>query len=53
MLRLRPYKKEDAATIYYCYRAAGFKDIVLDETETYTVMDEVWFCKEMEAENDT
>jgi len=57
--RLRPFKKEDADTIiswskdesaYHCYKAAGFKDVILDETETYKVMGEEWKCVEMAIE---
>ena len=44
---------ENNEAAYHCYKAAGFKDIVLDETETYSVIDEVWICREMEAESDT
>ena len=44
---------ENNEAAYHCYKAAGFKDVVLDETETYSVIDEVWICREMEAESDT
>ena len=31
----------------YCYRAAGFRDAVPEETEAYPVMGEVWKSREM------
>ena len=41
---------ENNEAAYHCYKAAGFKDVVLDETETYEVMGEEWKCKEMAIE---
>lgn len=38
---------ENNEPAYYCYKAAGFKDIIADETETYIVLNEEWRCKEM------
>ena len=38
---------ENNEPVYYCYKAAGFKDMILDETETYKVLNEEWRCKEM------
>ena len=38
---------ENNEPAYYCYKAVGFEDIILDETETYYVLDEKWKCKEM------
>ena len=35
---------------YYCYRAVGFQDVILDDTETYRVLCEDWKCKEMVIE---
>jgi len=34
---------------HYCYQAAGFKDIVLEEIEKYEVLGEIWDCLEMEC----
>lgn len=39
---------ENNESAYYCYKAAGFQDVVLEETEIYHVMGEDWKCKEME-----
>ena len=41
---------ENNKSAYYCYKAAGFKDIILDEIETYEVMGEEWKCVEMAIE---
>lgn len=41
---------ENNRPAYHCYKAVGFKDIVLDETETYHVLDEDWKCLELEME---
>ena len=41
---------ENNESAYYCYKAAGFEDVILDETETYQVLDEEWKCKEMVIE---
>ena len=41
---------ENNEPAYYCYKAAGFKDMVPDRTETYPVMGEKWRCREMTAE---
>ena len=35
---------------YYCYRAVGFKDVVLEEIETYTILGEEWKCLELEIQ---
>ncbi len=35
---------------YYCYKAAGFSDAVLDTTEKYCVLGEEWKCREMVME---
>lgn len=32
---------------YYCYKAVGFDDVVLDTTETYRILGEEWKCKEL------
>lgn len=41
---------ENNEPAYYCYKAAGFQDVVLEETEIYHVLGEEWKCKEMEIE---
>lgn len=41
---------ENNQPAYHCYKAVGFKDIVLDEIETYHVLDEDWKCLELEME---
>lgn len=41
---------ENNESAYHCYKAAGFKDVILDETETYKVMGEEWKCVEMAIE---
>ena len=33
-----------------CYRAAGFRDVTPEPAETYTILGEVWRCREMAAE---
>ncbi len=41
---------ENNESAYRCYKAAGFEDVVLDETEIYHVLNEDWKCKEMTIE---
>ena len=41
---------ENNEQAYYCYKAAGFKDVILDEIETYRILDEEWKCAEMAIE---
>lgn len=41
---------ENNEPAHYCYKAAGFKDCILEEPETYEVMGEKWGCIEMIAE---
>ena len=41
---------ENNEPAYYCYKAAGLKDVILDETETYKILDEEWKCTEMAIE---
>lgn len=41
---------ENNESAYYCYKAVGFKDIVLDKTETYNVLGESWNCLELEMQ---
>ena len=42
------FAKEINESAYYCYKAVGFKDVVLEKTETYTVLGEEWKCLELE-----
>ncbi len=35
---------------YYCYKATGFKDVVLDKVEKYKVLGEEWECLELEKQ---
>ncbi|WP_243114093.1 hypothetical protein [Butyrivibrio sp. XB500-5] len=41
---------ENNESAYYCYKVAGFKDVILDEIETYEVLGEEWKCTEMAIE---
>ena len=41
---------ENNKPAYYCYKAVGFEDAILDETETYQVHYEEWKCIEMAIE---
>ena len=38
---------ENNLPAYYCYKAVGFDDVVLETTETYCVLGEEWKCKEL------
>ena len=39
---------ENNESAYYCYKVIGFQDVVLEKTETYTVLGEEWKCLELE-----
>ena len=41
---------ENNEPAYRCYKSVGFKDIVLEETEKYTVHGEEWKCLELEMD---
>lgn len=41
---------ENNPSAYYCYKAAGFRDVVSDPVETYRIMGEEWKCKELMVE---
>ncbi len=41
---------ENNEPAFFCYKAVGFKEVILEETETYKVMDEEWKCIEMAIE---
>lgn len=38
---------ENNEPAYHCYKSAGFKDILLEETETYHLLGEEWNCLEL------
>ena len=38
---------ENNLPAYHCYKAVGFKDVILDKVETYSVLGEEWKCKEL------
>lgn len=39
---------ENNEPAYYCYKAVGFEDVVLNETDCYYVLNEYWKCLELE-----
>ena len=39
---------ENNQSAYHCYKAVGFNDVVLKETEKYVVLGEEWKCLELE-----
>ena len=39
---------ENNKSAYFCYKAVGFRDVVLEEAETYVVLGEEWKCLELE-----
>ncbi len=41
---------ENNESAYHCYKAVGFQDIVLEETEMYHVLGEDWKCLELEIQ---
>lgn len=41
---------ENNLPAYWCYKAAGFSDVVLDPAETYCVLGEEWKCRELVIE---
>lgn len=43
---------ENNLSAYYCYKAVGFKDTVLDTQEVYHILGEDWKCRELTAENE-
>lgn len=44
---------ENNLTAYYCYKAVGFNDIVLNAVETYHILGEEWKCKKLMIEHFT
>lgn len=43
---------ENNMPAYYCYKAAGFQDVLLDETEYYEILGQRWKCLELEKRRD-
>lgn len=41
---------ENNESAYHCYKAVGFKDVALEEIETYTILGEEWKCLELEMD---
>ena len=41
---------ENNESAYYCYKAAGFKDVILETPESYHIFNEEWKCLELETE---
>ena len=41
---------ENNLPAYYCYKAVGFEDIPLENTEVYSVMGQEWNCLELKIE---
>ena len=41
---------ENNESAYHCYKAVGFKDVALEEIETYTILGEEWKCSELEMQ---
>lgn len=41
---------ENNESAYHCYKAVGFKDVVLERPEAYTVLGEEWKCLELEMD---
>ncbi len=38
---------ENNESAYYCYKAAGFNDVVLDKEEVYHILGQDWKCREI------
>lgn len=41
---------ENNERAYHCYKATGFQDVSLEETEKYTVLGDEWRCLELEIQ---
>lgn len=41
---------ENNQPAYHCYKAVGFKDMILDTPEIYHVLGEEWKCLELEMQ---
>ena len=42
---------ENNPSAYYCYKAAGFQEITMEEDEYSAILGEKWKCIEMEVKN--
>ena len=42
---------EDNLPAYFCYKAAGFEDVISETIETYNILGEEWKCKELVLKN--
>ena len=42
---------ENNPSAYYCYKSAGFQDVITQQDETYHVMGEDWVCRELAVEH--
>lgn len=42
---------ENNLPAYYCYKAVGFNDVVLETAESYCILGEEWKCKELIMHN--
>lgn len=42
---------ENNSSAYFCYKAVGFEDVILDDIEKYSVLGEEWNCKEMKIDS--
>ena len=41
---------ENNESAYHCYKAVGFKDVILEKEEVYNLLGENWKCLEMEVQ---
>lgn len=41
---------ENNMPAYWCYRAAGFRDVTLENCEAYEILGETWKCRELEID---
>ena len=39
---------ENNLPAYYCYKSVGFKDVIMQHSEYYNVLNECWKCLELE-----
>lgn len=42
---------ENNEAAYYCYKAAGFKEIASEKEEYFSILEEKWKCIEMEIDD--
>ena len=41
---------ENNESAYHCYKAVGFKDVILEKEEVYNLLGENWKCLELEVQ---